>query len=293
VIDELAFIAMRGLGLGAIFALIAISLNVIYRATDILNFAQGGMLVLGGLVGVQFSDGGYGTARWVVGMVVAALSLAGLMAVQGAITLYPLRKSTEQQSWLITTLSVSIIISALLLLTLGPWSSEFTGLVPSFQFLGMFTPLPYLVLPCLALLCFVGLRIYFNHFLGGLALSALSQDLDAAAAAGLRVRRLQILSFAISGLVVGSAGYAAAPIISITPEAGLRYVIFGFVVSVVGGMGNMTGAIVCGPVIGIIAMIATYQFGGQFQGFVSLIILTLILLIRPSGLFASHAARRF
>ncbi|MCO5146526.1 MAG: branched-chain amino acid ABC transporter permease [Aquamicrobium sp.] len=292
-IDELAFIAMRGLGLGAIFALIAISLNVIYRATHVLNFAQGGMLVLGGLVGVQFSQAGYFGAWWLVGLVVAALALAVVMAVQGAITLYPLRHSTEQQSWLITTLSVSIIIGALLLLTLGPWSAEYGGPVPSFQFLGMYTQLPYLVMPCLAVAWFVALRIYFSRFLGGLALSALSQDLEAAAAAGLKVRRLQILSFAISGLVVGSAGYAAAPIISITPEAGLRYVISGFVVAVVGGMGNMTGAIVAGPIIGIISMVATYQFGGQYQGYVSLIILTLMLLVRPSGLFGAHMARRF
>lgn len=291
--DELVFISMRGLGLGAIFALIAISLNVIYQATHILNFAQGGMLVLGGLIGAWFSAGGYGTPVWLLGMAAAGLAMAALMAVQGVVTLWPLRHSTEQQSWLITTLSVSIIISALLLLTLGPWSAEFVGRVPSFQVLGMFTPMPYLVLPAVALGWFVALRLFFRRSLHGLALNALSQDLDAAAAAGIRVRRLQVVAFALSGLVVGTAGYAAAPIISISPEAGIRYVISGFVVAVVGGMGNMTGAIVCGPIVGVVAMITTYQFGGQYEGFVSLIILTLILLVRPSGLFGAHSARRF
>ncbi len=284
---------MRGLGLGAILALTAISLNVIYQATHILNFAQGGMLVLGGLIGVYFSAGGYGSPIWFLGMGVAGVAMAALMMVQGAITLWPLSHSTEQQSWLITTLSVSIIISALLLLTLGPWSAEFKSRVPSFQMMGMFTPIPYLVLPVVALAWFVALRLFFRKSLQGLALSALSQDLDAAAAAGLRVRRLQIAAFAVSGLVVGTAGYAAAPIISISPDAGIRYVISGFVVAVIGGMGNMTGAVICGPVVGIVAMIATYRLGGQYEGFVSLIILTLILLLRPSGLFGTHTARRF
>ena len=292
-IDELIFIAMRGLGVGAIFALLALSLNVIYQATHILNFAQGSMLVLAGVIGVLASDGGYGTGYWAAGMLVAALALSALMTVQGAVTLWPLRHSTEQQSWLITTLAVSIIISAVLLLTLGPWSSEFDGEVPSFEIFGMFTPLPYLVLPVLALAWFVALRLFFRRSLQGLALSALSQDLDAAAAAGLRVKRLQIASFAISGLIVGTAGYAAAPIITISPESGIRYVVSGFVVAVVGGMGNMIGAIVCGPVVGIVAMIATYQLGGQYQGFFSVIILTLMLLIKPSGLFGMHTARRF
>jgi len=293
VFDELVFISMRGLGLGAILALTAISLNVIYQATHILNFAQGGMLVLGGLIGVYFSAGGYGSPIWFLGMGVAGVAMAALMMVQGAITLWPLSHSTEQQSWLITTLSVSIIISALLLLTLGPWSAEFKSRVPSFQMMGMFTPIPYLVLPVVALAWFVALRLFFRKSLQGLALSALSQDLDAAAAAGLRVRRLQIAAFAVSGLVVGTAGYAAAPIISISPDAGIRYVISGFVVAVIGGMGNMTGAVICGPVVGIVAMIATYRLGGQYEGFVSLIILTLILLLRPSGLFGTHTARRF
>ncbi|MBS7701229.1 MULTISPECIES: branched-chain amino acid ABC transporter permease [unclassified Chelatococcus] len=290
--DEIFFIAIRGFGLGAAFAAIALSLNVIYRATHILNFAQGGMFVLGGLLGVQFSEGGYGTVHWIIGLLVSGAAMGVLMAIQGAVTLWPLRHSAEQQSWLITTLSVSIIISALLLLTLGPWSSEFAGRVPSFGLFGMLTPMPYLVLPILAAICFIGLAIFYRQSLTGLALSAMSQDLEAAAAAGLRVRRLQVLSFAIGGIVVGTAGYAAAPIISIAPEAGIRYVISGFVVAVVGGIGNMTGALISGPVIGVIAVLATYQLGGQFQGLVTTIILTLILLLRPGGLFGAHSARR-
>lgn len=292
-LQEIVFISLRGLGLGAAFALIAISLNIIYQATHILNFAQGSMFVLGGLVGAFMSAGGYGTPHWFLGLAGAGLAISALMTIQGIITLLPLRHSAEQQSWLITTLAVSIIISALLLLMLGPWSSEFAGQVPSFQVLGMFTPAPFLVLPLLGLVWYVGLRLFFTRSLRGLALSALSQDLEAASAAGLRVWRLQVASFAISGLIAGTAGYAAAPIISISPEAGMRYVVSGFVVAVVGGMGSLTGAVVAGPIVGILAMVATYQFGGQYQGFVSLIILTLILLLRPSGLFGLHTARRF
>ncbi len=291
-LEELAFVSVRGLGLGALFALLALSLNVIYQATHILNFAQGSMLVLGGLAGVMLSGHDYGTPVWFAGMLATGLVMAAVMAVQGVITLWPLRHSTEQQSWLITTLAVSIIISAVLLLTQGPWSSEFIGEVPSFPVLDMRTPLPYLVLPLMAAFWFVALRLFLRRSLQGLALSALSQDLDAAAAAGLHVKRLQIAAFAISGLITGTAGYAAAPIISISAESGIRYVISGFVVAVVGGMGSMAGAIVAGPLVGILAMIATYRFGGQYQGFVSLIVLAGMLFLKPNGLFGFTAARR-
>lgn len=291
--DELLFIGIRGLGLGGMLALIALSLNVIYQATHILNFAQGGLFVVAALVGIAFSDFTYGNAMWFVGLVIAGGLLAAGVAVQGIVTLWPLRHSTEQQSWLITTLSVSIIISAVLLLVLGPWSSEFRSRVPGFRIAGMRTPVSYLVLPALALAWYIGLRLFSRFSLTGLALSALSQDPEAAAAAGLRVRRLQVLSFAISGLIVGTGGYAAAPIISVSPDAAIGYVIAGFVVAVVGGIGNLTGAIVAGPLIGLVTVFATFRFGGQYEGLFSLVILTLVLQFRPSGLFGVKTARRF
>src|ERR1019366_7352224 len=95
----------------------------------------------------------------------------------------------------------------------------------------------------------------------GLAISALSQDFDAARAAGLRVRRLQVLAFAISGLILGSAGFVAAPVITIAPAAGLQYVVNGFIAAVIGGMGSNTGALFGGPIVGVISMVATYQVG--------------------------------
>jgi branched-chain amino acid transport system permease protein len=292
VIDDIILIVVRGVGLGAIFALLALGLNVIYNATHILNFAQGSMLVLGGLMGAAAAEMGYGSSSWIAAMVGAGLVIGIVMAVQGWVTLLPLRESTHQHSWLITTLAVSIIVSALLLLLQGPWSSQITSPIPSFTVRGMRTPLPYLLLPILAVAWYIALRCFARWTLTGLALNALSQDLEAAAAAGLKVKRLQVLSFFISGLIAGTAGFAAAPIISLAPEAGIRYVVAGFVAAVVGGMGSMIGALVCSPIIGLIAMFAVYGLGGKYEGFVSLIILSLMLAIRPAGLFGANALRR-
>ena len=73
------------------------------------------------------------------------------------------------------------------------------------------------------------------------------------------MRRLQVLAFGISGLIVGSAGFAAAPVITIAPEAGLKYVIYGFIASVIGGIGNNAGALLGGPIVGLISAFAAYQ----------------------------------
>jgi branched-chain amino acid transport system permease protein len=114
----------------------------------------------------------------------------------------------------------------------------------------------------------------------------------AARAAGLKVRRLQLLAFGISGLIVGSAGYIAAPIITLASDSAVSYVLNGFVALVIGGVASNTGALIAGPLVGVAAMLATFKVGGEFQGLVSMLILVTILLIRPQGIFGDTAARR-
>ncbi|MEG3062115.1 MAG: branched-chain amino acid ABC transporter permease [Comamonas sp.] len=290
--DELAIVVIRGIGLGAIFALIAMSMNVVYGATHILNFAQGNMFVLGGFVAVAATPAGQNLSLWLVLVPVAALVLALVVALQGWITLIPLRHSVEQNSWLITTMAVSIMISATLLLVQGPWAATARSPIPPLTMFGVRTPGPYLALMALAIFWFFALRWFLQRTLVGLAVSALSQDLEAARAAGLKVRQLQLLAFAISGLVVGSAGFVAAPLMSISADTGIRYVLNGFVAAVIGGMGSNVGAMVGGALVGVVSMLAIYFVGGEYQGLVSLLLLVGMLLIRPEGLFGQASARR-
>ena len=290
--DEFAIVVIRGIGLGAIFALIAMSMNVVYGATHILNFAQGNMFVLGGFVAVAATSAGQNMTLWLVLIPVAALVLALVVALQGWITLIPLRHSVEQNSWLITTMAVSIMISATLLLVQGPWAASARSPIPPLVMFGVRTPGPYIAVIVLAIFWFFALRWFLNRTLVGLAVSALSQDLEAARAAGLKVRQLQLLAFAISGLVVGSAGFVAAPLMSISADTGIRYVLNGFVAAVIGGMGSNIGAMVGGALVGVVSMLAIYFVGGEYQGLVSLLLLVAMLLIRPEGLFGKASARR-
>lgn len=290
--EEFAIVVIRGAGLGAIFALIAMSMNVVYGATHILNFAQGNMFVLGGFVAVAVSASGQNWALWLALIPVAALVLGLVVALQGWITLVPLRHSVEQNSWLITTMAVSIMISATLLLVQGPWAATARSPIPALTLFGVRTPGPYIAVMVLAAFWFVALRLFFNRTLVGLAVSALSQDLEAARAAGLKVRQLQLLAFGISGLIVGSAGFVAAPLMAVSAETGIRYVLNGFVAAVIGGMGSNVGAMVGGVLVGVVSMLAIYFVGGEYQGLVSLLLLVGMLLVRPEGLFGRAGARR-
>lgn len=290
--QDLLIIAVHGIGAGAIFALVGMSFNVVFNASGILNFAQGNLLVLGGLFALLTLSGEPSVTGWVVLLPIAAIVLAALVAIQGGITLLPLRSSVEQHSWLITTLAASVIISGVLMIYQGSAQptvhSPFTG----FRLMGMRVPAAYALATILAILWCVALYLFHTRMLTGLAMSAISQDLDAARAAGLRVRRLQILSFAISGLIVGSAGFVAAPVMAIASNSGISYVMNGFVAAVIGGIGSNLGALIGGFLVGVITSYAAFNYGGEFQDAVALALLVGVLMLRPQGLLGRPAARR-
>ncbi len=290
--DDLSIIIVHGIGLGSIFALLGMSFNVVFNASGILNFAQGNMLVLGGLFAFLALPAQPTIMQWALFLPLVTILLAALLAVQGGITLLPLRSSVAQHSWLITTLAASVIIGAVLLIYQGTAQQSVRSPFPPIQFLGTRVPATYAICTGLALLWCGALRLFHTRVLTGLAISALSQDLDAARAAGLRVRRLQVIAFGISGLIVGSAGYAAAPVMAIANDSGIAYVMNGFVAAVVGGLGSNLGALVGGILVGMLSLYAAYDYGGEFQNAVSLALLVVVLMVRPQGLFGRQAARR-
>jgi branched-chain amino acid transport system permease protein len=290
--EEFPIIVVRGLGVGAIFSLVAMSFNIVHSSSGILNFAQGNLFVLGGLFAFLCLPAQPSVGAWLGLLPLAAIGLGLLLAAQGYVTLLPLRSSVEQHSWLITTLAVSVIISAILLLVQGSAQQTVRSPFPSFTVAGTRTPAPYGMTLGLALFWFLALRWFHGRTLTGLAISAIAQDLDAARAAGIRVRRLQVYAFCISGLIVGSAGFVAAPIIAIANDSGIAYVLNGFVAAVVGGLGSNGGALAGGALVGIASMYAAFEFGGEFQNAVSLALLIGVLMVRPQGLFGRPAARR-
>jgi branched-chain amino acid transport system permease protein len=293
-IDEFLFIAIRGIGAGALFGLVGMSFNIVHNSSTVLNFAQGSMLVLGAVGALVLAPTGANVPLWLwfVYLLVTALALGALVALQGYITLIPLGYSDESHSWLITTMAVSVIIGSVMLITLGPYSATVHSPMRGLMLFNMNIPAPFFFAIALLILWYLALRWFLGSTLPGLAINALSQDFDAARAAGLKVRRLQVLAFGISGLIVGSAGFAAAPVITVAPEAGLTYVIYGFIASVIGGIGNNTGALVGGPIVGLISAFATFKLGGEFESLVLVLVLVAMLLIRPKGIFGAASARR-
>jgi branched-chain amino acid transport system permease protein len=290
--QELVITLISGIGQGAIIGLVAMSLNVLYNATGILNFAQGDLLVVGGVV-VFITIKTHSAGVVVLALVLAAAALVGLvMAVQGGLTLARLRSSVDQHSWLVTTLAASAIIESLILLEEGPAPLVVPNRAGSFELAGVRQPWLYPILVAVSIAVYLALHAFHSRTTMGLAMSALRQDLDAARAAGANVRLLQLASFGISGLIIGLAGGLAAPVMSLSQSSGISYALSGFAAAVIGGLGNQLGALIAGPVLGVLTEVATYHLGGQYEQIAPLVLLAVVLLVRPQGVLGQAAPRR-
>ena len=290
--QQLVITLVSGMGQGAIIALVAMSLNVLYNATGILNFAQGDLLVVGGVIAFLLVKE-HGAALAVVAVVLAAaVAVAVLTLGQGTLTLVRLRSSVDQHSWLVTTLAASAIIESCILLEEGPAQLVVPNRLGNFELAGTWQPWLYPVLIALAVAVFAGLRAFHTRTTVGLAMSALRQDLDAARAAGARVRLLQLTSFGMSGLILGVTGCLGGPVISLSQSSGIGYALSGFAAAVIGGLGNQLGALIAGPLLGVLTEIAIFHLGGQYEQIAPLVLLTIVLLVRPEGVLGHAAARR-
>ena len=290
--QELAITLISGIGQGAVIALVAMSLNVLYNATGILNFAQGDLLVVGGVVSFLMVTA-HSLALTVLAIVVAGGALVAAVAlVQGTLTLARLRSSVDQHSWLVTTLAASAIIESCILLEEGPSQLVVPNTAGNFAIAGVRLPLLYPLLFAVAVAVFLALRAFHGRTTVGLAMSALRQDLDAARAAGANVRLLQLTAFGISGLIIGVAGCLGGPVLNLSQSSGIGYALNGFAAAVIGGLGNQLGALVAGPVLGVLTEVAIFHLGGQYEQIAPLVLLVIVLLVRPEGVLGQAAARR-
>lgn len=294
--DDLFIILIRGLGSGALFSLIAMGLNIIYNASGVLNFAQGQLMIVGAVLTYLMVPAGVGPAQgnWWLSLLIIAAIVAVIAAVQGWLTLRPMTResSQSQHSWVITTISASIIMGAVLVLLLGPRTFALHSPFGNTPMLGANIPNVYFVMIGLAILVFVILETIKRKVLFGLAINALSQDTEAARAGGMRTMQLQVTAFALSGLLMGLAGFLGGSMIQVSESEALHYVTFGFIVAVVGGIGNNLGALIAGPVFGFLLMLISYNFGGSLQLALALVVLVVVLVVRPQGVFGRPSARR-
>ena len=285
----LASIVSNGLAIGAIYALIGITYNVMFSASRVFSFTAGMLGMLGGVLGAFFINK---MARpcprsWALLLVLMCGAALGL--VTEVLTVRPVLKSIEQHLYVLSTLAFALMVQQLTAVEWGTEAQPFPRLIP----IGPGWLDQQFWLPMLACaVTIVGLELLYRKTLIGRAFLAVAEDSYAARALGLPETGLRLASFALAGVIGTLAGFTGAE--TLLAYFGNQSILnfYGFVPVALGGMGSNRGALIGGLALGLFQQAANFLVGGIFAAVAVFVVFILVLLLRPEGLAGIATARR-
>ena len=281
-----------GLTSGAIYALVALSYNVIFGASGVLNFAQGGLLMVGAMMGAYL----FGQHGWPVGaaLVVAVAMGAVVAAIEERIAVRPaLSRGQSAIGWVVATLGFSVVLQAGFSIVLGPDSRPFPPIVsesPHHYGGAVFNDQQVLLVGAALAVGFILDRFYRRTRVGW-ALTAISHDQEAAAIRGIPVAMLSLAAFALGGALAALTGFLAGPLVGASPTQGFGFALTGFVAAAAGGIPDLRGAVIGGFGVGIIEAAGVRWIGPEYSNVMVFGLLLVVLAVRPQGLFGKRAVR--
>jgi branched-chain amino acid transport system permease protein len=308
-LDILPHVLVDGIVLGFMYALIALGYTMVYGVLEFINFAHSEIFVLGAFVGVEIllllESAGHlatlhpafvlllviGTAMLISGLAAAALERVAYRPLQGSPRLVPL----------ISAIGASFFLQDALRLFESLWRNTFYLNYPTMDLLdravplglNVIVPVKSLLVIFTALLSLAALHLFVNRTRVGTAIRAVAQDPDTASLMGIPVNRVIALTFFVGGAMGGLAGVLFGLHYSlVNPYSGFVPGLKAFTAAVLGGIGNIPGAMVGGMFLGLLeAFAASYlsiltdgAFGAEYKDVFAFVALILILIFRPKGL---------
>ncbi|WP_421994349.1 branched-chain amino acid ABC transporter permease [Reyranella sp.] len=279
-----------GLAVGAVYALIGITYNVMYSASRVFSFTAGMLGMLGGVLGALFIDKLGINA--VVGFVLVLACGALLGIITEIVTVRPVLKSIEQHLYVLSTLAFALMIQQVTAIEWGTDAQPFPQLIPdgAGSILGFDQKFWLPLLACIVTIA--GLEFLYRRTLVGRAFLAIAEDSYAARALGLPETRLRMASFAIAGIIGTLAGFTGAQMLLAFFGNQPILNFYGFVPVALGGMGSNRGAVVGGLALGLFQQAANFLVGGIFAAVAVFSVFIVVLLLRPEGLAGAATARR-
>ena len=273
--------------MGAVYALIGITYNVMFSASRVMSFTAGQLGMLGGVFGALF------IARLgmpaIFGLVLTLAACASVGVLTEIVAVRPVLMSLEKHLYVLSTLAVALMIQQFVAIE---WSTE-PQPFPRLMGIGSGIWDEKFWLPLVACAATIaGLELLYRRTLVGRAFLAIAEDNFAARALGLPERNLRMASFALAGAVAGLGGFAGGELLLAFFANGPMLNFYGFVPVALGGLGNSRGAIFGGLALGIFQQAANFLVGGVFVSVAVFVIFIVLLLIAPQGLFGAPAARR-
>jgi branched-chain amino acid transport system permease protein len=288
-VADLLQLVFAGLSQGAVYALIAIGFVAIFTVSGVINLAQGEFAALAGLVAISTTGSGLPLGAAVV---IAVVSVALVAVVMERLTISPVKRMTSLVS-IIITLGVSTALKALMLLVYGPNAEGLQAITPGgTEVAGV--NIRYQDLWILGIAALVALAVYwfYDRTLTGKALRACAEQPVAARLVGISLGRASLLSFVIAGTVGAVAGVLSSPVYFSSWESGLTLGLKGFVAATLGGLVSVRGAVLGGLLLGVLENLTAGYIDTGLRDAVAFLLLIVVLVVRPAGVFGRHAEAR-
>ena len=275
--------------LGGIYALIAVGLTLIFGIMRVVNFAHGEFLMLG-MYFAFWAFTLWGIDPYFTLVVAVPLFFAVGLGVYALVMRGVIHASHNVQIFTTVGLSTALQNLALVLWTgdfrfVRPWHS---GVV--LRLGGAAFNLSQVVAFAVAVLFTLSLFAFMKWTHAGRVMRATAQDGEAATLMGIDTDRVYRLAFAIGIACVGVAGVLLSPLYSVYPTAGLQFVLLAYVVVVLGGLGDMVGALLGSLIVAAVEVIGSYVFGSAWKEVIYFVLFIAVLVLRPAGLFGQRGA---
>lgn len=276
--------ALNGLLLGGLYAITALGLSMIFGVMRLVNVAYGELLVFGAYV-CFFVSKALGIDPFI-----STFAGAGLLFLIGYIlqlcVLNPVMDKGMEPP-LLTAFGLSIIAQSLFILF---WSTNTRAITTGYsqvgvKLLGISVPLMYLLSFGLSILLIGGVHIFMMYTYTGKAIRAATQDPETAQVMGINVKSIYTLTHAVGACVAALGGTLIGMTFSFVPTSGLTWLLKGFVVVVLGGMGSIAGTLVGGLILGTAEGTGAAIVGTGYRDMIGYIIFLVVLIVRPRGIF--------
>jgi branched-chain amino acid transport system permease protein len=275
---------LAGITVGSIYAIVAVGFNIIYSTTGIINFAQGEFLIVGAMTAISLHEI---MPLWlaIALAVVITTILGGLIEI---VFIRPVRHASVLRL-IVITIGLSILIREAML---HIWDEQvhklpyFTGTELSrIGILGAYISPQVLWVLGVSAVIVAGLTLFFRFTMTGRAMRACADDRMAACLCGINDRWMVTLSFMLSAGIGALAGCVTSPQTLTQYDMGAPLAIKGFTVAILGGLGNSMGAVAAGLLLGLLETFVMSQVASAYKDAVAIVVLLLVLVLRPSGLF--------
>ncbi|MDD0999206.1 branched-chain amino acid ABC transporter permease [Pseudomonas sp. TNT2022 ID1044] len=279
---------VTGLGLGSMYALLALGFHLTYVVSRTVNFAQGSAMMVGAVLGYTFCIT-WGWSLWLaLPLTLMLCALYGLVIERWLVRPFHSRGS---QAWLMATVAGGILVDNLALFTFGKEPRQFESSMVNlnFELFGSNVAALQLLIPLAGAGIALALYLVRRYTRLGKVLEACVQNPRAAMLMGINVNRVVAIAFAVSTVFAGVAGLLIAPLFSVNAEMGMLFGLKAFAVAILGGITSAGGVFTAGLLFGLTEALITLYFGSAFTQIFTFALVIVALAIRPNGLFGSQA----